>query len=297
MLGELFAGLNRSQSAGLFEIFLGQTSLEPASVQIAPRHEGADVRRIQFDDGRQILKRLLWTVQFEQHVAAQEKGLFLLGQPAFWGVRIQEFLEGRQRLMPLLGLSLTASLRCIESDQPLPRNIKKWIQSQGPFIAKCRFVRPFQPRLDVAFPYPGPQILVIQLYGLVEIRAGVLDMSRIAACIAALGICDGHEAQVRLASDDQGFGGVWIELNSIGGELYFLPEVRSLKRSFEMLFGAYYRLWLSAGLNHEHADTSRLLLEFFQLSAEVLVFLLKLSKMFRYLSLRLKPANGICQVV
>src|SRR5512134_1391031 len=183
--------------------------------------------------------------------------------------------------MPLFGFRLTTSLCGIEADQPLPCNIKKGIEGLGPFIAKRRFIGSFQPGLHVPFSYPGPWILAVQLHRLVEIRAGFLDLTCEAAPMTAFGISDGHQTQIGLTSDDERFSRLWIQLGSLGGELDFLPEVRSLKRSVELLSGAYHRFRFSAGLNHEHASAFGLLLQFFQLGAEMQVFLLKLTKMFR----------------
>ena len=62
---------------------------------------------------------------------------------------IQEFFQGRERLMPLFGFRLASSLRGVETDQPFSCNIKQGIHSQGTLIARSRLVGSLEPCVDV----------------------------------------------------------------------------------------------------------------------------------------------------
>src|SRR5690242_8455225 len=108
---------------------------------------------------------------------------------------IQEFLESPQRLMPLLSFRLTSSLVGIQANQPLACDIKKWIKGQSSFIAESRVLGSLQPGLHVAFSYPSPWILTVQLHGLVEIGPSFVDMIRETARRTVLGIRNGNQAQ------------------------------------------------------------------------------------------------------
>src|SRR5262249_25849271 len=112
-----------------------------------------------------------------------------------------------------------------------------------------------------------------------------------------LGICNGYQSQICLTSDNQRFGGLWIQLGGVRGELNFLPKVRSVKRVFELLPRPHRRLVFPIGFDGEHPDASGLLLEFSKLGTQMLVFLLKLAKMSGHLSFRLKTTNRICEIL
>src|SRR5690348_3312376 len=138
--------------------------------------------------------------------------------------------------MPLFCLDLAARLCGVEADHPFTCNVKEWIKSQCPLIAQRRVIGPLEPGLHVPFSYPGPRIVAVQLCCLIEIDPGFLDIVRKAAPWTALGIGDGNEPQIRLASHDQRFGRMWIQLRGVGRELNLLPKVWCLKCSFKVLF-------------------------------------------------------------
>lgn len=93
VLRKLIAGLDGSEHAGTFEIILGEPPLKARLVEVCPRHQGADVGWIDQNDGRQIIERLLWTVEFQQDVAAKKKGFLLIGSPAVRNLWVEQFVE------------------------------------------------------------------------------------------------------------------------------------------------------------------------------------------------------------
>src|SRR6476661_3347835 len=115
-------------------------------------------------------------------------------------------------------------------------------------------------------------------------------MIRETARRTVLGIRNRNQSQIGLTPDDQRFDGMRIQLDGFGRELNFCPEVRSLKRGFELLFRPQHRLGFSIGFDREHPDACGFLLGFSKLSAKMLIFLLELTKMSSQLGFGLMAA-------
>ena len=138
--------------------------------------------------------------------------------------------------MPLLSFRLTSSLSGIQADQSLACDIKKWIKGESPFIAESRVVGSLQPGLHVAFSYPRPMDSCCPIARLGQNLTELCRYDPRNRSENCVGIRNGNQAQIGLTPDDQRFDGMRIQLDGLGRKLNFFPEVRSLKRGFELLF-------------------------------------------------------------
>jgi len=99
-------------------------------------------------------------IQLEIDLAPQCIRLFLIGDPTFRSLGVEEFLERTQRLMPGFGVRLTAGLCRVFADEALASDIGKWIELKDSLVGSGSFVQLFQPCKHIPISNPCPYIFV-----------------------------------------------------------------------------------------------------------------------------------------
>ena len=183
----MFTGWKGSDDAGSLAVILGEPTLETVSIKLCSGHQGGSIGGVDPNNSRQIFNRLFRLIQLEIDFAPQCIRLFLIGDPTFRRLGVEEFLQRRQRVMPRFGICLTAGLSCVYVDEALASDISKRIELKNLLVGSGSLVPLFQPREYIPFPNSCPYILAVECDGAIEVYPGFVQIVGIVQCLILLG--------------------------------------------------------------------------------------------------------------
>lgn len=117
MLPQLLTGWNGSKNAGSLKVIFGEPTLYTFSIKFRSGHQGGSIGRVDPNNSGQIFDRLFWLIELEINFAPKSIRLFLIGDPTFRSFGVEKFLQCGQSIMPRFGVSLTAGLCRVYTDE------------------------------------------------------------------------------------------------------------------------------------------------------------------------------------